>query len=169
MFLGSSLIGPEGGHAAGRKLLKGLYETQIGGHLPEISIGPTGKPYFQDSPWHFSISHTKRHVFCFLSQKEVGLDAEEMDREVNLSLADKILSAPERREYDVAPDKRKALLTGSASPFGTGNAPTGNATAPSGQRSRSTASNWRRPGAPWRPWKAVRQKPRKPPRPLPSG
>lgn len=111
MFLGSSLIGPEGGHAAGRKLLKGLYETQIGGHLPEISIGPTGKPYFQDSPWHFSISHTKRHVFCVLSQKEVGLDAEEMDREVNLSLADKILSAPERREYDVAPDKRKALLT----------------------------------------------------------
>ena len=56
MFLGSSLIGPEGGHAAGRKLLKGLYETQIGGHLPEISIGPTGKPYFQDSPWHFSIN-----------------------------------------------------------------------------------------------------------------
>lgn len=111
MFLGSSLIGPEGGHAAGRKLLKELYETQIGGHLPEISIGPTGKPYFQDSPWHFSISHTKRHVFCVLSQKEVGLDAEEMDREVNLSLADKILSAPERREYDVAPDKRKALLT----------------------------------------------------------
>ena len=98
-------------HDAGRQLLKDLYRETTGQNLPPIEKTPQGKPFFADSPWHFSISHTKRHVFCVLSQKEVGLDAEEMDREVNLSLADKILSAPERREYDVAPDKRKALLT----------------------------------------------------------
>ena len=63
-----------------------------------------------DSPWHFSISHTKKWAFCALAQQPVGIDAEEMDRNIDLRLADKILSPGEREQYDAAPDKRLALL-----------------------------------------------------------
>ena len=40
----------------------------------------------------------------------MGLDAEEADREINLRLAEKILSAPEKERFDAAEDKREALL-----------------------------------------------------------
>ena len=79
--------------------------------MPPILVEERGKPYFADSPWHFSISHSKRHVFCALSHKPVGIDAEEADRRINLRLADKILSPMERQQYEAAADPRKALLT----------------------------------------------------------
>ena len=79
--------------------------------MPPILVEERGKPYFADSPWHFSISHSKGHVFCALSRKKVGIDAEEADRRINLRLADKILSPMERQQYDAAADQRKALLT----------------------------------------------------------
>ena len=59
---------------------------------------------------HFSVSHTKKHVFCALSDRPVGLDAEEKDREIRLRLAEKILSEPEKRRFEAAADKRDALL-----------------------------------------------------------
>ena len=80
------------------------------GQLPEIAIGERGKPYFVDSPWHFSISHTKKRVFCVLHDAPVGIDAEEMDREIRLQLAEKILSPGEKAQFDRAEDPRIALL-----------------------------------------------------------
>ena len=50
-------------------------------------------------------------MFCALSHKPVGIDAEEADRRINLRLADKILSTMERQQYEAAADPRKALLT----------------------------------------------------------
>ena len=41
----------------------------------------------------------------------MGLDAEEVDRDINLALAEKILSPSEREQFDAAEDKRRALLT----------------------------------------------------------
>ena len=70
-----------------------------------------GKPYFADGSCHFSISHTKHHVFCILSDCLVGIDAEETDRNIDLRLAEKILSPQEKKQYDMAEDKRLALLT----------------------------------------------------------
>jgi len=99
------------GHEAGRALLGQLYFEATGETLPAIAVTERGKPYFPDSPWHFSISHTKRHAFCALSRKNVGIDAEEVDRQIRLSLADKILSPPEKVQYDRAADKHRALLT----------------------------------------------------------
>ena len=75
------------GHEAGRMLLTRLYRAQTGRELPEILTTDRGKPYFADNSLHFSISHTRRHAFCVLSEHNVGLDAEEADREVNLKLA----------------------------------------------------------------------------------
>ena len=98
------------GHEAGRQLLARMYREVCGEDCPEIRIAERGKPYFAEGPWHFSISHTKKRVFCSLSTRPVGLDAEEKDREVNLRLAEKILSEPERVRFEAAADKREALL-----------------------------------------------------------
>lgn len=99
------------GHAAGRALLKAMYEAQTGQAMPEVCIGQRGKPYFAEGTLHFSISHTKHHVFCALSDRPIGIDAEERDRVVSGTLADKILSPGEKAQYETAADKRLALLT----------------------------------------------------------
>ena len=99
------------GHEAGRLLLKQLYREETGEDLPPVLVTQRGKPYFEASPLHFSISHTKKHAFCVLSYKEVGIDAEEKDREIDLRLAEKILSPMEKAQFDAAEDKRLALLT----------------------------------------------------------
>jgi len=94
-------------HEAGLALLETLY----GAPLPEIQRTERGKPYFAHSSVHFSITHTKHHVFCALSDRPVGIDAEEIDRKIDLRLADKILSPAEKCRYEAAEDKQKALLT----------------------------------------------------------
>ncbi len=98
------------GHAAGRLLLGQLYLEKTGKALPEILTTFRGKPYFADSDLHFSISHTKHHAFCALSDKPIGIDAEEKDRKINLSLAEKILSPSEKARFDAAQDKHATLL-----------------------------------------------------------
>ena len=111
MFLEGIKIAEQTGHEAGRALLERMFLRYVGAPMPPIAITERGKPYFVDSPWHFSISHSKRHVFCVLSEKIVGIDAEEMDRDVNLKLAEKILSPMERQQFDNAANQRVALLT----------------------------------------------------------
>ena len=104
---------PEGktGHEAGRELLEQMYREYTGQEMPAIETAPLGKPYFSGSDIHFSITHTKRHVFCALSTAPIGIDAEELDRQVNPLLAEKVLSPGEKAQYDLAEDKNKALLT----------------------------------------------------------
>ena len=99
------------GHETGLALLVQLYTRATGENLPPICRTERGKPYFPDSPWYFSITHTRRHAFCALSRRSVGIDAEELDRAINLHLAEKILSPGEKAQFDAAGDKRRALLT----------------------------------------------------------
>ena len=99
------------GHEAGRTLLAELYRQETGESLPEIQVTDRGKPYFPDSPWHFSISHTPVHAFCALSREPIGIDAEELDRIINPRLAEKILSPPEFARYEASADKNRTLLT----------------------------------------------------------
>lgn len=111
MRIASCALAGRTGHEAGRALLAALYWEETGHELPPIAVKAGGKPYFPGSDWHFSISHTPRRAFCALSRREIGIDAEELDRNVNLALAEKILSPGERVQFDAAPDKRRALLT----------------------------------------------------------
>ena len=111
MILGYCALDGRSGHEAGWALLTRLYEDTTGMSLPAIVVGEWGKPSFADSDWHFSISHTKKHAFCVLAKENVAIDAEELDRRVNLSLAEKILSPMEQAQFDAASDKAKALLT----------------------------------------------------------
>lgn len=98
-------------HEAGRLLLTRLYEQRYGKQLPPVEKTPAGKPYFPGNEAYFSISHTKKNVFCVLSDRPVGLDAEEADRPVKPSLARHILSKRELAQYECAQDPRLALLT----------------------------------------------------------
>ncbi len=109
MLLSGKTIQPGTGHEEGRALLAELYRQYKGSDLPPILTTPLGKPYFADGHY-FSITHTENHVFCALSEKSIGIDAEELDRAVNLRLAEKILSPAEKIRYDACPDKRMALL-----------------------------------------------------------
>ncbi len=109
-YLASCELQGMSGHDAGRMLLRSLWDSHSGGEMPPIAIAQRGKPYFAAGNWHFSISHTKKHAFCVLSDGPIGLDAEEMDRKIDLRLADKILSPYEKAQFDAAPDKQKALL-----------------------------------------------------------
>ena len=92
------------GHEAGRALLAALYEKATGQPLPEIALTDRGKPYFPDSPLHFSITHTKHHAFCVLADRPVGIDAEETDRIVSPKLAEKVLSPSEFPRWDGTPE-----------------------------------------------------------------
>ncbi len=94
-------------HEAGLALVQAL----CGGALPQIRRTERGKPYFVDDPRHFSISHTKTHIFCTLSDRPIGIDAEEKDRTIKLSLAEKILSPSEYEQFLQSSDPRRALLT----------------------------------------------------------
>ncbi len=111
MKIASCKLDNRSGHEAGRQLLAELYWAETGEALPEIRTADRGKPYFADSPWHFSISHTSKHAFCVLSRNNVGLDAEEPDRKINLKLAEKILSPGEMAQFEAADNQEKALLS----------------------------------------------------------
>lgn len=107
---GCAILPGEDGHTAGRRLLGQLYEELTGEKMPAISCTDRGKPYFTEGNWHFSISHTKHHVFCALASHPVGIDAEEKHRDIDLRLAEKILSPAEAQRFEKAADKRLALL-----------------------------------------------------------
>ena len=111
MIFGWCALDGRTGHEAGRALLAELYRRETGEALPPIGITPRGKPFFADSSWHFSISHTRKHAFCVLDRENIAIDAEELDRPVNPRLAERILSSGEKAQLDAAADRTRALLT----------------------------------------------------------
>ena len=111
MKLAFCILEGETGHDAAYRLLEKLYREETGQNLPRILRTDRGKPYFCDSPYHFSIAHTPRHAFCVLARQNIAIDAEEADRKINPALAEKILSPGEKLRYGQASDKHRALLT----------------------------------------------------------
>lgn len=93
------------GHSVGLELLGQLCP----GPMPPIVRSERGKPRFASGP-HFSVSHCKNHAFVAVSDKNIGIDAEEKDRDIDLRLAKRILSHSEMARYSSAPDRREALL-----------------------------------------------------------
>ena len=99
------------GHGEAYALLRTLWQEETQRPFPEIAHTERGKPYFVGEEMYFSITHTKRHAFCVLSDAPVGIDAEEADRKINPALAQKILSPGEYAQYLAAKDPNRALLT----------------------------------------------------------
>ena len=97
---------------AGKLLLAQMYEELTGEEMPPIEKAPRGKPYFPGNNLHFSITHTKSTVFCAIADTEIGIDAEELTRNVSPALAEKILSPHEYAQYEAVPEaeRNEALL-----------------------------------------------------------
>jgi len=108
--LGWCSLEGETGHDAAWRLLQQLYQDRTGHQLPPTAVTERGKPYFTAGTLHFSISHTKNYAFCAIAPVNLGIDAEEMDRPIKLSLAEKILSPAEMERFHAAEDSRAALL-----------------------------------------------------------
>lgn len=109
--LAAAKIQPGQGSAAARALLAALYRQHTGGQMPPLARQPGGKPYFAWGPWHCGISHTREMVFCALAPCPVGLDAEPLNRRVNLHLAQKVLSPQEFARWQGSPAQGELLLT----------------------------------------------------------
>ena len=93
---------------AGKLLLRQMYEALTGEEeLPEIGKMPRGKPYFLTGDLHFSITHTKTRVFCAISDRPIGIDAEDLTRKISPDLAKKILSPGELEVYEAAPQEQR--------------------------------------------------------------
>ena len=85
------------GSALGISLLAEAYSDYLGAPLPKIMKLLTGKPYLLGDPeYHFSISHSKTHVFCAISNEPVGVDTE-THRYIKPSVIEK-LTTPEELE-----------------------------------------------------------------------
>ena len=72
-----SPISSNGGSASVYALLSYAFRREFGCDMPEIKKTPVGKPYFPTMPdIHFSLSHSKTHVLCGLSDMPIGVDIE---------------------------------------------------------------------------------------------
>jgi len=101
----------QSGHEAGRALLAQAFQEVYGEALPQIAVAPRGKPYFVNHPAHFSITHTPHHVFCVLSDRPVGIDAEELERQLRPQLVEKICSPRELEWCLAAENFNRAALS----------------------------------------------------------
>ena len=98
------------GHEAGRALLEKTYRRLFGREMPRILVSERGKPFFADETAHFSISHTKNRVFLCIHHANVGMDAEETDRNIRPEVARRFYSPQERARVAAASDTQAALL-----------------------------------------------------------
>jgi phosphopantetheinyl transferase len=105
---GADLERPNDSAAAHRLLAAAWADCCPGAPLPPIRKGRWGKPDF-DGPLHFSLSHGKTLAVAALADGPVGVDVELL-RPCHPRLADRVLSAAERRQLDEAPDRDLTLL-----------------------------------------------------------
>ena len=112
MKIASCALAGRTGHEAGRALLAALYREETGHEFAvHCRKSRVASPISPAATGIFPSPTPHEHAFCALSRRDIGIDAEERDRNVNLALAKKILSPKEKAQFDAAPDKRRALLT----------------------------------------------------------
>ena len=88
------------GSEAAYALLGHTVGLEYGIALPEILKTPAGKPFFPAFPEiHFSVSHTKTHVLCAVSDRPVGVDVETA-RPVRPGVPDRVCTPEELEVFD---------------------------------------------------------------------
>ena len=80
------------------RLLAESFRRLTGADMPEVVFRSAGKPYWKDSVWHFSLTHTSKAAFCAISDASVGLDAE-TTRRIREGLDRKVLSEKEQEQF----------------------------------------------------------------------
>ena len=65
------------------KLIRKIFASRYAIKDAEIERGETGKPFLRGTPYFFSVTHSDRMYFIAVSDINVGIDAEPMDRKVD--------------------------------------------------------------------------------------
>lgn len=63
----------------------------------KFRYGPNGKPYLQDHPFYFNLSHSGEYVFCAISDREVGVDIQQYRPVDESRLARRFFSVEEQK------------------------------------------------------------------------
>jgi len=72
---------------------------------PVYGYGRDGKPYFEDYPFHFNLSHSGGYVLCAVSDVEIGADIQQMRPVDELRLAERFFHKSECRELELCSEK----------------------------------------------------------------
>ena len=73
--------------------IRSVLETFYGITAPTILKTENGKPYLENNPVHFSLSHTKEKIFLAVANFPVGIDAEKSDRIIDETVAKRYFHA----------------------------------------------------------------------------
>lgn len=76
---------PQNAYSASEVAIKEILSRDFNIRNVEISRTENGKPYLKKTPFplYFSLSHTDETLFIALSNEEIGIDAEPLNRTVN--------------------------------------------------------------------------------------
>ncbi len=85
---------PRSGHETAWALLARAHDALCGGPMAETARRASGKPYFPDGRFEFSLSHARTIAACAVSDRPVGVDAE-VFRPLRPGLAARVLDEAE--------------------------------------------------------------------------
>lgn len=87
-------------HILAWSVLAIAYQAEIGKTVSEIKLyfSEKGKPYLEENPFYFSLSHSGGRVLCAVSESEVGADVQQI-KPVKDSFARRVLCEDERMLY----------------------------------------------------------------------
>ncbi len=84
-------------------------ENLTNSHFPlDIKTGPYGKPYCDELPFSFSLSHSGNFSACAICEREIGLDIQQLS-EYKENLARRSFAAQEREYIEASDDKDMAF------------------------------------------------------------
>ena len=72
----------------------------------QIKYGAHGKPYLEDVPFYFNLSHSGEYVICAYDDKPVGADIQ-LKKDKIPSRLNKIFSEPEMKRYSILNEKEQ--------------------------------------------------------------
>ena len=94
-----------------RELLSIVEANKAAGyHGLTCKVAEHGKPYFEDSPIHFNISHSGVYVFGVFSDVEVGVDIQKCEGYKDHGIEDSFFHENEKRMFDGLPEEDRAQL-----------------------------------------------------------
>lgn len=70
----------------------------------EIVFNESGKPYFKNSKYFFNTAHSGKYAICVISDKEVGIDIEEI-KDFKEKVAERMFTKREQQYIGICPDK----------------------------------------------------------------
>lgn len=86
-----------------------LLLKEILGQKAKIIYDESGKPKIKNSKLNISISHSTQLAVVFLSEKNIGIDAENITRNIK-TVVDRFLSEKEKVQTSNAPDTQTAQI-----------------------------------------------------------